>query len=37
MEELVREGLVRNIGMSNIACGKISDVLKYAKIKPAIV
>jgi len=37
MEELVREGLVRNIGVSNVATGKILDILKYAKIKPAIV
>lgn len=37
MEQLVREGLVRNIGVSNVASGKISDILKYAKIKPAIV
>jgi len=37
MEQLVREGLVRNIGVSNVATGKILDILKYAKIKPAIV
>jgi len=37
MEALVKEGLVRNIGVSNVATGKIMDILKYAKIKPAIV
>ena len=37
MEGLVREGLVKNIGVSNVSCGKLIDIMKYAKIKPAIV
>ena len=37
MEELVREGLVKNIGVSNVGCVKIVDVLKFAKIKPAVL
>jgi len=37
MEELVREGLVRNIGVSNVGTQKIRDVLSYAKIKPAVL
>lgn len=37
MEELVKEGLVRNIGVSNVGCVKIIDVIKFAKIKPAVL
>jgi len=37
MEQLVREGLVRNIGVSNVGCVKIIDVIKYAKIKPSVL
>lgn len=37
MEGLVRDGLVRNIGVSNIGANKILDVLRYAKIKPAVI
>jgi D-xylose reductase len=37
MEELVKEGLVKNIGVSNVGTVKIIDVIKYAKIKPAIL
>jgi len=37
MEQLVKEGLVRNIGVSNVGCVKIIDVIKYATIKPAIL
>jgi len=37
MEELVTEGLVRNIGISNFNCQHIMDLMKYAKIKPAVL
>ena len=37
MEQLVRDGLVRNIGLSNVGCVKIIDVIKYAKIKPSVL
>jgi D-xylose reductase len=37
MEELVREGLVRSIGLSNVGTTKLMDVLKYCKIKPAVL
>ncbi len=37
MEELVREGLVRNIGVSNIGTTMIRQVLSYATIKPAVL
>jgi diketogulonate reductase-like aldo/keto reductase len=37
MEELVKEGLVKNIGVSNISCDKLQDVIKYAKVKPAVL
>lgn len=37
MEELVVSGHVRNIGLSNVGCVKIVDVLKYCKIKPAVL
>ena len=36
MEELVNEGLVKNIGVSNYNSGLIRDLLSYAKIKPAV-
>ena len=35
MEELVRKGLVRNIGVSNINTTMIRQCLSYAQIKPA--
>ena len=35
MEELVRKGLVRNIGVSNINTIMIRQCLSYAQIKPA--
>lgn len=35
MEELVKEGLVRNIGCCNIGVSMLREVLCYAKIKPA--
>ena len=37
MEKLVGDGLVRNIGVSNVGCVKIIDVIKYAKIKPSVL
>ncbi|KAJ3269492.1 NAD(P)H-dependent D-xylose reductase (XR) [Borealophlyctis nickersoniae] len=37
MEKLVDEGLVRNIGISNFNAALIQDLLKYARIKPAVL
>ena len=37
MEELVRKGLVRNIGVSNVNSTMIRQVLCYAQIKPAVL
>lgn len=37
MEHLVKDGLVKNIGVSNVGCVKIIDVIKFAKIKPAVL
>jgi D-xylose reductase len=37
LEELVREGLVRNIGACNIGTSLLRDVLNYAKIKPSVL
>lgn len=37
MEALVREGLVRNIGICNVGTNMIREVLSYAKIKPAVL
>lgn len=37
MEDLVNKKMVRNIGVSNVGVVKIHDVLKYAKIKPAVL
>ena len=36
MEQLVEEGLVKSIGISNFSVKKIEDLLQYAKIKPAV-
>jgi diketogulonate reductase-like aldo/keto reductase len=37
MEELVAEGLVRNIGFSNIGVTTLRDILSYAKVKPSVL
>ena len=37
MEELVKEGLVRNIGVSNIGVSLLRDILNYAKVKPTVL
>lgn len=36
MEGLVREGLVRSIGVSNFGARKLQDILGYAEIPPAV-
>jgi diketogulonate reductase-like aldo/keto reductase len=36
MEALVREGLVRSIGVSNFSIKKLQHVLAYATIPPAV-
>jgi len=37
MEDLVKEGLVRNIGVCNMGVGLIRDILSYCQIKPAVL
>ena len=37
MEELVREGLVKNIGICNIGVAMLRDILQYCKIKPTVL
>jgi diketogulonate reductase-like aldo/keto reductase len=37
MEELVSEGLVRSIGVSNFSSKKMDGILTYAKITPAVL
>lgn len=37
MEAMVDEGLVHNIGLSNCKADKVIDVMKYARIKPAVL
>jgi diketogulonate reductase-like aldo/keto reductase len=36
MEELVRVGLVKAIGVSNFTAPMLNDLLSYSKIKPAV-
>ena len=35
MEQLVRDGLVRNIGVANYNCALLDQLLRYCEIKPA--
>lgn len=37
MEELTKEGLVRNIGICNFGTSQIRDLLTYAHIRPAVL
>lgn len=37
MEELVREGLVKNTGMCNVGVALLRDVLSYCKVKPSVL
>lgn len=37
MEDLVVAGLVRNIGVCNYNCALLRDLLRYAKIRPAVL
>jgi len=37
MEELVKEGLVKNIGVCNFGTSLLRDLCNYAKIKPAVL
>jgi len=37
MEELVAQGLVKNIGVCNFGTSLLRDVISYAKIKPAVL
>ncbi len=37
MEELVRSGLVREIGVCNVGCAMLRDLLSYAEIAPAVL
>jgi D-xylose reductase len=37
LEDLVRSGLVRHIGLCNFTTGMIRDVLTYASVRPAVL
>jgi len=37
MEGLVNDGLVKNIGVSNVAGGLLVDILSYARIEPQVL
>jgi diketogulonate reductase-like aldo/keto reductase len=36
MEDLVDKGLAKNIGVSNFSCQLLMDLLKTARIRPAV-
>jgi len=36
MEGLVRDGLVRSIGVSNFSAAKLADILSYATVRPSV-
>jgi len=37
MEQLVKEGLVRNIGFCNVGVGHLRDCLTYCSVKPTVL
>ena len=37
LEELVDEGLIRHLGVSNFNSALLMDLLKYARVKPAVL
>jgi len=37
MEQLVADGLVKNIGICNFGTAQLADLMTYAKIKPAVL
>jgi len=37
MEQLVRDGLVKNIGVCNIGTSMLRQLMNYAEIKPAVL
>ena len=37
MEDLVRDGLVKSIGICNMGTTAVRDILSYAKVKPSVL
>ena len=37
MEQLVKDGLVKNIGLCNVGTSTLRDILSYAKVKPSVL
>lgn len=37
MEQLLRDGLVKNIGICNVGTAQLRDLLTYAKIRPSVL
>ena len=37
MEELVNEGIVKNIGLCNVGTSSLRDILSYSKVKPSVL